>query len=96
MYSESIVDVNDMMVELIDEFEIDDALDKLNNRLESLTGKDKILRIGNQQFEINIKDQIFFLTGPKKHVHRTDQCATCQDFVFENEKQRLVCQFCGN
>ena len=75
--------------------EIETALAKLNTRLESLRGGDKLMKIGNNQFEMSDKDPIYFLTGPNKKQTKTTACVSCRDFQFKNEKQMHYCQFCG-
>ena len=59
-------DVDAEYLQLENEMEIDEALSKLTARLETLKGRDKLMRIGNNQFELNDKDPIYFISGPEK------------------------------
>ena len=83
-------------LELENETEIEEALSKLTNRLESLRGNDKLMRIGANQYDLNDKDPIYFTTGPTKKKTKTGACVSCRDYVFQSDNQMHFCQFCGN
>lgn len=82
--------------ELEDEMEMEEMLSKLTLKLEGLTGRDKSMRIGKNQFELNDKDPIFYLQGPNRKEVRTGKCESCRDFIFESTSQMHFCQFCAN
>ena len=72
-------------IELENEQEIEEALAKLSSRLEALRGNDKLMRIGNNQYDLNDKDPIYFIMGPNKKRTKTNACISCRDYVFKSE-----------
>jgi hypothetical protein len=76
--------------------EIEEALSKLTARLDTLKGREKFMRIGNNQFDLNDKDPIYFISKPEKKQTKTKACVSCRDFIFSSDSQMRFCTFCGH
>jgi len=83
-------------MELEDEMEMEEELAKLNSKLDRVRGREKTMRVGHNQFELNDKDPIYFLNGPNRKETRTGACVSCRNFIFESNSQMHFCTFCGN
>ena len=83
-------------LELVNEAQMEEALEKLNLRLESIKPNFQTMKIGESlQIPFNERDPIFALAEPYPNQTKTPECATCKTFVFKKDKQIIYCQFCG-
>ena len=80
----------------MDEFAMEQELEKLTATLERHRGQEKTMKIGNNKFQVNDKDPIFFLNAPNRKETRTGACVSCVDTIFESNSNMKFCTFCGN
>ena len=89
-------DVDYHYLELEDEAQMEEALEKLNLRLESIKPHFAHLKMNEgHQIPFNERDPIFALAEPCADQKKTVERNSCKKFVFKQDKQILYCEFCG-
>lgn len=84
------------LVDLEDEFQLEQELERLTRKLQKFSGQEKWVKIGKNKFPYTDKDPIFLLNGPNQKQVRTGACVSCIDHTFDNDSGIKFCQFCGH
>ena len=60
-----------------DEYALDEALSKIEGRLQSFRQHSRLMTIGQKKYELLDADPIYFLTGPIKNKTKNEICNCC-------------------